>query len=297
VTISIADWLAAVRDGVAEAQPRAGAFAQHVAIRASTASTNDDVARAALEGAPEGYTVIAGEQTAGRGRRGASWHSPPAHGIYLSTLLRPERWPAVRVSPASPAPSLVTLMAGVAVVSALADLGDMPVELKWPNDVMVRAQPSQDAGPPWRKLAGILAEGASEGGVMRTVVVGIGLNVRRADAPADLASRLIALDDLLAGDHRSTAASVSALVTALLVRLREGTATLAGGFAHEIREQWRRHAPSVEGTRVRWHAQGVTRQGVSAGIDASGALRVRDGDAERLVHGGDVEWILESHGA
>lgn len=332
----IADWLAAVRAGVAEAEPRAGAFAQHVSIRDSTASTNDDVAGAAIQGAPEGYTVIAGGQTAGRGRRGASWHSPAAHGLYLSTLLRPDRWPAVRADPGSPITSLVTLMAGVAVVSAIRDLGDMPVELKWPNDVMVRtgwpapvhARPSASMSPggesigsvggpettrpvagtgpgghaqsttsSWRKLAGILAEGASDGGAIRTVVVGIGINLRPSDAPADVAARLITLDDLLPGDGPTALASLSALVTALLVRLREGTATLAGGFADEIREQWRRNAPSVEGTRVRWLSQGVMSEGTAAGIDVTGALRVRVRGSERLVHGGDVEWILEPQDA
>ena len=94
MSIDVAAWLAAVRAGVAQAVPRAGAFAQHVSLRTTTGSTNDDVARAAVEGAPEGYTVIAAEQTAGRGRRGASWHSPAAHGLYLSTLLRPDRWAA-----------------------------------------------------------------------------------------------------------------------------------------------------------------------------------------------------------
>jgi BirA family biotin operon repressor/biotin-[acetyl-CoA-carboxylase] ligase len=312
VSVHVADWLAAVRDGVVEAEPRAGAFAQHVSVRESTSSTNDDVARAAIEGAPEGYTVIAGEQTAGRGRRGASWYSPPGHGIYLSTLLRPERWPAVRLDAASPVASLVTLMAGVAVISAIRDVGEAPVELKWPNDVMVRTArlsafapgasarqggPSAGSGPPWRKLAGILAEGASDGGVIRTVVVGVGLNVWRSSAPVDVAARMITLDELWRDPVGATRASLSALVTALLVRLREGTATLAGGFAGEIREQWRRNAPTVEGTRVRWQAQGVACYGVSAGIDVSGALRVRQDGAERLVHGGDVEWTLEPHDA
>lgn len=299
--MNLSAWLAAVRDGVAEAVPRAGAFAQHVSVRATTGSTNDDVARAALEGAPEGYTVIAGEQTAGRGRRGASWHSPAAHGLYLSTLLRPDRWAAVRSDAASPVPSLVTLMAGVAVVSAIGDIGDAPVELKWPNDVMVRGGrpsvvglgPSNATEPPWRKLAGILAEGASDGGRLRTVVLGIGLNVRRSEAPADVAARMIALDDVLPVADGPAHVSVRALVAALLVRLHEGAALLAAGLVDEIREQWRRCAPSVEGTRVRWQADGVQCEGHAAGIDASGALRVRVPGSHRLVHGGDVEWMLE----
>lgn len=292
MSISLADWLTAVQDGVAEAQSRAGAFGQHVSVRDCTASTNDDVARAALEGAPEGYTVIAGEQTAGRGRRGASWHSPSAHGLYLSTLLRPERWAALRTDSASPVTSLVTLMTGVAVVAAIRDLAEVPVELKWPNDVMVRTSASQAQLPPWRKLAGILAEGASDGGVLRSIVVGVGINVWRSDAPPDVAARMVALDELLPAATSSTGA-VQALVTTLLVRLRDGAAMLASGRANEVREQWRHWAPAVEGTRVRWRVRGVAYEGRAAGIDANGALRVSVGGVVQAVHGGDVDWLLE----
>jgi BirA family biotin operon repressor/biotin-[acetyl-CoA-carboxylase] ligase len=294
VSIDVAAWLAAVGEGVVQAVPRAGAFAQHVSLRPTTGSTNDDVARAALEGAPEGYTVIAAEQTAGRGRRGSSWHSPAAHGLYLSTLLRPDRWAAVRADPASPASSLVTLMAGVAVASAIRDVGDVPVELKWPNDVMVR---TPNPGPPWRKLAGILAEGASDGGVPRTVVVGIGVNLHPAEAPDEVAARMIALDQLLPVADRLSHPLVQPLVAALLVRLREGTALLAGGLVELVRKRWLLAAPSALGTRVRWQAQGTWHEGDAAGIDASGALRVRVGDRQYAVHGGDVAWLLEDGNA
>ena len=304
MSIPPADWLDAVRDGVVSAQPRAGAFAQHVSVRATTGSTNDDVALAAAQGAPEGYTVIAGEQTAGRGRRGASWHSPAGHGLYLSTLLRPDRWPSMRVDAVSPAGSLVTLMAGVAVVTAVADIAVLPLELKWPNDVMVRsavlssfvtsAHDATSVPPPWRKLAGILAEGASDGAMLRTVVVGIGVNVWRGDAPVDVATRMIALDDLMPSPAGVTRSTLATLVSSLLVRLREGSARLAAGLADEIRGQWCQQAPTVYGTRVRWQVQEMTYEGRAAGIDAHGALRVRTVDGERLVHGGDVQWLLES---
>ncbi len=292
-------WLEAVRDGVARAGRPAGAFAQYVSVRATTGSTNDDVARAALEGAPEGYTVIAAEQSSGRGRRGADWHSPLAHGVYLSTLLRPDRWRALRADAASAAASLVTLMAGVAVVSAVHDVcGAAPVELKWPNDVMVRAaSPSVHAGmagPPWRKLAGILAEGASDHGVLRSVVLGIGVNVCTADAPPAVAARMIALDALVSPGPAEAAALVPPLVAGLLVRLREGVDLLAGGAVGEVRARWRGHAPSVAGTAVRWRDHGQTRDGHADGIDAHGALQVRLADGQATtVHGGDVEWLFD----
>lgn len=289
MSTTTAAWLAAVRDGVARALPTAGAFARHVSIHATTSSTNDDVARAAGEGVPEGWTSIAAAQTAGRGRRGATWHSPDAHGLYLSTLLRPETWPAVRADAGSPVTSLVTLMAGVAVVSALGDIGATGVELKWPNDVMVRThQPLA-----WRKLAGILAEGAGDGAALRTIVVGIGINVVSTSAPPDVAARMTALDSVVPSP-RDGVALVSPLVTALLTRVSEGVTRLADGRAAEIRERWRDMAPSVDGTRVRWHAHGVMREGRTAGIDERGALRVRSIDGDHVVHGGEIEWLLET---
>ena len=119
---------------------------------ASTASTNDDGLAWAAAGAPEGAWIVAGMQTAGRGRRGRVWASPPGAGLYLSVVFRP--WPATAPdSPSDPAMSLLTVMAGVAVVEASADATGVRATLKWPNDVVVET----DGAPP-RKLAGILAE-------------------------------------------------------------------------------------------------------------------------------------------
>lgn len=289
-------WLDAVRQGVSAAES-AGAFAQHVHVLPSTASTNDEVARAALVGAPQGHTVVAAEQTAGRGRRGASWHSPSAHGLYVSTLLRPDRWPVTRQAPDQPAASLITLMAGVAVASAVTDVCGARVELKWPNDVMATpgaATPGVGGVRPWRKLAGILAEGASDGSVLRTVVLGIGINVFRSAAPPDVAARMIALEQLIEPAGQADPASlVRPLVTALLTRLAQGVDQLSAGRLAEVRRQWTDLAPSVDGTPVRWHHHGVTREGRARGIDETGALRVLvDGTGDVVVHGGEVEWLV-----
>lgn len=294
MTPDVSGWIEEVQRGVADAAPRAGAFARHVTVRACTGSTNDDASAAAAQGAPEGYTVIAAEQTAGRGRRGASWHSPPLHGLYLSTVLRPDRWPAVRERASTPAATLVTLMAGVAVAGAVHAVSGVAVELKWPNDVMARV-PAAAAGTSWRKLAGILAEGASDGARLRTVVVGIGLNLRPSHAPDEVAARMITLADLVG--HHAEPLPLRGIVAALLERLADGCDRLAQGRTDHIRVEWTRLAPSVAGTRVRWHRHGVAEAGWAAGIDEYGALRVRREDhGEALVHGGDVEWIFEPEG-
>jgi BirA family transcriptional regulator, biotin operon repressor / biotin---[acetyl-CoA-carboxylase] ligase len=304
VSVDLDAWLEAVREGVAAAAPRAGHFAQHVRVLSVTGSTNDDVAHAAAEGAPEGHTVIAAEQRSGRGRRGARWHSPAAHGLYLSTLLRPDRWPVARTPDASLASSLVTLMAGVAVATAIREAAGVRVELKWPNDVVARVvdpgasgqATAAPEGPRWRKLAGILAEGASEAGLLRSVVLGVGLNLRRSPAPPEVSARMIALEDLTS--PATGGLRIGALVAALLVHLRDGVVRLSQGGVAEVREQWRQLAPSVDGTRVRWHHQGGMLDGRANGIDACGALRVLTSERrEVIVHGGEIEWLLNRQDA
>jgi BirA family transcriptional regulator, biotin operon repressor / biotin---[acetyl-CoA-carboxylase] ligase len=105
---------------------------------------------------PEGALALARFQTAGRGRLGRTWEAPPGTAILSSILLKPP--------PGKPLPQLA-LVAGVAVADALEELTGLAVQIKWPNDVMLRRQ----------KVSGVLAE-ARDG----AVVVGIGVNVNQS---------------------------------------------------------------------------------------------------------------------
>jgi len=120
-------------------------------------STND-VAREWVEAlAPEGATVIALSQTAGRGRFGRTWISGPGVGLWFSLVLRPDL--------DYPQAGMVPLAMGFGLVLALRRLG-LPARLKWPNDVVVRGG----------KLGGILVEGTTAAGRLATAVVGVGVN-------------------------------------------------------------------------------------------------------------------------
>lgn len=127
-------------------------------------STNAFLKAWAREGAPEGACVVADRQVAGRGRLGRSWWSPPGCGVYMSVLLRP---PPRRMG------GVLSLMAGLAVAEGVADAlaaagpGPRP-QLKWPNDVLLGE----------RKFAGVLVEGGGE--PVPWVVVGMGINVNGA---------------------------------------------------------------------------------------------------------------------
>ena len=122
------------------------------------ASTNDEALRLARAGAPAGEAVVADAQTAGRGRSGHGWASPPGVALHFSVVLRPRLSPDVL--------PLATLACGVAVAEAIRAETDLDAGLKWPNDVLVGL----------RKCAGILCE-ADLAGAAPFVVAGVGINV------------------------------------------------------------------------------------------------------------------------
>ena len=120
------------------------------------------------ENAPEGEVFIAEEQTAGRGRKGHTWHSERGAGIYCSFLLHP---------PLSPGDTLwLSLIAGVAVQDAVRDITGLQPDIRWPNDLLLND----------RKFAGILTEMSSEGPRVNYAVVGIGINVNHRNFPPEL---------------------------------------------------------------------------------------------------------------
>jgi BirA family transcriptional regulator, biotin operon repressor / biotin---[acetyl-CoA-carboxylase] ligase len=251
---------------------------------AQIGSTNDEAARWAAEGAPEGAWVVADEQTAGRGRRGRSWSSPPGAGLYVSVVFRPD--------PATPSMSLLTIMAGVATVDAIRRVTGAPVTLKWPNDVIIDARDlgdprsdEADSPPSWRKVAGILAEATTSGNALQFVVVGIGINVRSADWPPDVARRATSLE-AVTGGIVDRDVLLGELIDALAAERRR----LLAGERARLLDEWRRLAPSSEGRRVAWDTPSGRRSAVSAGIDADGALLVQTSDGRERIVAGELFW-------
>lgn len=151
-----------------------GTFIKDVRFLEETESTNKSALTMAYHGAPEGTAVIADAQTAGRGRLGRLWISPPGKNIYVSLILRPA------IDPSSA--SQITLVAGVAVAEMLNTYCPGRIELKWPNDVLANG----------RKLCGILAESRVTAEKVEYVVVGIGINVNMEPGHFDESIREIA---------------------------------------------------------------------------------------------------------
>jgi BirA family transcriptional regulator, biotin operon repressor / biotin---[acetyl-CoA-carboxylase] ligase len=174
-------WSDLSRPPLSEARLRR-AFAQdarwhEVRVIGSCESTNAEVAAAARAGSPEGLVVLAEQQTAGRGRLGRQWASPPRAGVLMSVLLRPGVAGPGRPGVEPAAWPLLPLLSGVAAVEAVRAVGRVEAMLKWPNDVIVDE----------RKLGGILTERVDD-----AVVVGIGLNVsmRSDELPVQTATSL-----------------------------------------------------------------------------------------------------------
>ena len=149
-----------------------------------------------------GDVHVAREQTAGRGRRGASWHSAADGGLYLSLLLLPGA-PALH-------PAALTMAAGIAALETARELGVASARLKWPNDVVIDRAHGEIA-----KLAGVLVETRGLDLAAPHYVIGIGLNVAQRTFPAELlAARSITSVALEGGD-----ASLERAERSLLTRL------------------------------------------------------------------------------
>ncbi|MEO8159974.1 MAG: biotin--[acetyl-CoA-carboxylase] ligase [Arenimonas sp.] len=231
-----------------------------IVIAESSASTQAD-ALAAPTPTHGGALFLAVQQTAGQGRMGRAWLSAPADGSLAMSLSRHFQRPVTAMSGLS-------LVAGIAVAEALAldSIG-----LKWPNDLVAGG----------RKLGGILVNlrAAPDGGC--DAVVGIGLNLRLpTDAAIDQPWTDLAQLGLPVADRNQ-------LVAALLEQLLPAFAQFEVDGMLAFVERWHR-LDALAGRAVRIHDGPRVHEGVSAGINVDGALRLREGTGERLFNSGEV---------
>ena len=226
------------------------------------ASTQEVARKLALEGAGEGTVVLAEKQTAGRGRVGRSWSSPPG-GVYLSLILRPKLAPpeALRLS----------LLAGVAVARAIQKVSGLEPRLKWPNDVLIES----------KKVAGILCELGAETDQVNYVILGTGVNVNN-DPPEELSEVATSLKQELGREIPRTD-----FIRVLLPELESLYRRLVQEGFEPIRQAWR-GLSSTLGSRVMVSSLGEVLQGEALDIDEDGALILRTFDGLRKVVAGDV---------
>ena len=231
-------------------------------------STNSEAMQAAAAGASEGTVFLAEEQTAGRGRGGHSWTSPPSSGIYCSTILRPPLTPADAI--------ILSMMAGLATAFAVEQVTGVKPDLRWPNDLLLGE----------KKFCGILTEMNAEVTRVRYAVIGIGINVNQPDFPPDLEP--IATSLRIATGH---ACSRVQLTAALLQSLdREYFALTARDISEARRDIFRRFeqmSSYARGKRVTVEENGGY-EGITAGLDDRGFLLVETATGMRTVLSGGV---------
>jgi len=233
-----------------------------------TDSTNDVALNLAAQGEPHGTVILAEEQTAGRGRLGRSWYSEKSSGIYASIILRPPLAPA--------AAPVLTLLAGVATQQAVSAVTGLPVDIRWPNDLLLNG----------KKVCGILTEMSAELDRLHAVVLGIGLNVNHREMPPEL--KEIATSLRMEGRKPYSRAQI---LVALLKELERKYRLLLEEGSVAITRAWAAASTYAQGKRIRVVSGGGAFLATTAGLEPSGALRVRreDGREELLVAGEIVE--------
>ena len=236
-----------------------GSPVRGVVCLASVDSTNTYAKGLALSGGTHGTLVAADRQTAGRGRRGRSFFSPPGTGLYISLILRPrielERF------------QTVTIAAAVAVCRTIESLTCRRPRIKWVNDIYLDGTNGlEGADGEERKICGILTEAVSdvESGAIESVVVGIGLNVSTRDFAPDLAR--------VAGSLFPGSVSRNRLAAGIAERLLDCQERL--GDPELIREY--RDRSLLLGRGVCFIRDGAECRGVALDIDAQGCLLLRE---------------------
>ena len=232
-----------------------------------TTSTNDIVDKFGRDGVKEGVVVFAESQTKGRGRLGRSWVSARGKGLWFSVLLRPPLPPQ--------AATQITVASATAMARALREVSGLRVEIKWPNDILVRE----------RKICGILTEMTAELDKINFIVLGIGVNVNFTPADFPPALRKIATSIAI---ETSRPMRRSELATAILRELDADYARVRAGRFEMVAGEWEANCTTI-GREVEIACGKRVLHGRAESLDSEGALllRTQHGHLERII-GGDV---------
>lgn len=226
-------------------------------------STNTHLKALAGAGAPHGTLVVAGCQTAGRGRLGRSFYSPADSGLYLSLLLRPDRKAEDLL--------VITIASAVAVCRAIEHQTGVTASIKWVNDIFVGG----------RKVCGILTEAVSdfESGMVESIVIGVGVNIRPPEGgfPPEVAGVAGAL-----GASGGTRNQIAAALYEELLALA-GQLTEPADFLEEYRSR-----SLVLGRALEFVHGGERITGIGRAISDEGSLVVDTPNGELVLKSGEV---------
>jgi len=232
---------------------------QRVIYCAKIPSTMEVAKREVLQGAQEGTVVVAGEQTAGKGRMSRVWLSPKGC-IALSIILYPNR---------AYLPSLI-MVASLAVVHTIADVTGLWSQIKWPNDVLING----------KKICGILVESGVRGGGIDYAVVGIGINVNLKTT--DFTGMYLPATSL--SDELGREVSRLEITRRLLVEFERLYLSVQHGDS--VYQEWRDSLGTL-GKRVHARSGSKVYEGIAESVahDGSLMLRCQDGSLIKLTAG------------
>ena len=230
-------------------------------------STNTLAKKMAAEGAPHGTVIIAGHQSAGRGRLGRSFQSPGNAGVYMSVILRPHCPPGQLMH--------LTCAVAVAIRDATENCSGICPDIKWINDLVIGK----------RKLGGILTELVLDpsSGLVDAAILGIGINVTQKpeDFPPELQDMAISLS--AAADHPIAPQTLAAAMIRSLSKM-----DLSENSKASIMADYRRSCITL-GQSIRLVRGDEVSEGVALDVDDNGALIVRFCDGSiRTVNSGEV---------
>jgi len=235
---------------------------QNVLYHPVTSSTMDVAKQAAREGAAEGTIVIADQQTAGRGRLGRKWLSPPESSILLSIVLYPKLEELPRLN----------MAACLAVARSIEKGTGLKPSIKWPNDVLIDG----------KKVSGVLMESDVQGDIVRYAIVGLAVNVNLDPSSIpEIAETATSLKEALGHE-----VSRLEMLTSLLTEFEELYSAIRR--SERIEEEWRRHLETL-GKEVTVRCGQDIWEGYAESVDEDGnlLLRLRDGSLI-TVAAGDV---------
>ena len=234
-------------------------------------STNDELKRRISDGVAGEFSVLsAGMQTGGRGRSGHAWTSPKGSSVSTSMVVIPEGVHKEHIPRLTP-------LAAVAVGEAIEELYDLRVQIKWPNDILLRGH----------KVCGILTELILREGVPY-VVIGIGVNVHVRDFPPEISGIATSIDLVLENDNRSVTTHCEDITRSIWEHfvahysdflLTEDLSSVLDYYNERLVNK---------GSRIKVLSPIEPFSGEALGIDETGALHVMTEEGERLVDSGEV---------
>ncbi len=247
-------------------------FGREIEYFRLTSSTMDEAQYLIEKGCPNGMLIVSEEQTSGRGRQKRKWLSPHGVNIYASVVYMPEHMPMVK--------SIDLMFAtSIAIVEALSDIGIDNAGIKWPNDIIVNG----------KKIAGVLLETKSESGMLKTAIIGFGINVNMEKIPDDI-------KDVATSVYLEVGEKVdrTQLLVNVLYYLENLIGLIEANRENEVVEMWKRYDITL-GKRVAVISGDTKVEGIAEKLDDKGFLVVKldDGTHRRVVTAESVRILDE----